>query len=168
MSFVRTVILGADTFSQLLSREQPSRFNHGPFAMNPLRFNRIKPGTLLGQKQRQDPNTFVLTFDVLVMCSDPGAHDLTVVAGSIVPDQQPCRFALCLPLLTAPVQELCGDVTHPTPGDEAQRHLIADGFITWTLLPQHPITGQRFGIRISFLPGVRIGQCEVFSGCLRW
>lgn len=152
MSLVRTMVISANAFSQLVGREKARRFDYCPFPVNPFGFNGVEPGALLGQKERQDTNAFPLACNLLVMRSDPGTHDFTAMPGSIVPDQEPGRFAMCLQLLAAPVQELRGDMADGTARDKAQSHLIANWLISRASLPQHPIAGECFGIRIVLLP----------------
>lgn len=88
--------------------------------MDPLGFNRIEPGALCGEPKRQNTNPFACHIDLLVMLSNPGTHDLADMPGSVIPDQQPGRFALSLELSTTPVQKLRGDVTDGTSADKAQ------------------------------------------------
>lgn len=88
------------------------------------------------------------------MLTNPGAHELAVVPGGIIPDQQPRRFALTFQVGAAPVQKLRRDAAHRTAIHEAQRHLIADRSLGWPTLPQHPITRQGFGVGVRFLPAL--------------
>ena len=84
MSFIRTVIVGTNTPDQLLGREQAVGFNHSALAMDPLRFNGIEPGALCGQKQGQNTHPFARGFDLLVVFTNPGTHDLTFMPGGII------------------------------------------------------------------------------------
>ena len=152
MSFMRTVVVSTNALDQLLGREQAVGFNHGALAMHPLGFNGIKPGTLCGQKQRQNAHAFPRGFDLLVMFTNPGAHDLTAMPGGIIPDQQPRSFALGLQVGAAAGQKLRGDVTHRASIDKPQGHLISNGGVSRTSLPQDPITGQGFRIGVGLLP----------------
>ena len=152
MGIRRTVIVGTDTLDQLLGGEQAVGFNHSALAMHPFGLNRIQPGALCGQKQRQNAHAFARGFHLLVVFTNPGAHELTAMPGGVVPDQQPCSLSLGLQCGAAPGQKLRRDVTHRTPIDKAQGHLIPLGGIRRTSLPQNPITGQGFGIGIGLLP----------------
>lgn len=158
--------IGTDTLSQLLCREQRIRFNHGAFAVDPLGLNRVEPGAFCRQKERQDAYACVFLFDLRVVCTNPGAHLLAVMPGSIIPDQEPGGFPLLLQLGTTPVQKLGCDGTHRTPRDKTQPHLISHWIIDCALLPQHAITGQCFGIRIALFPGTFVpvltweGKCS--------
>ncbi len=101
MSFIRTAIVGANALGQLLGREQSVGFDHGAFAMHPFGFDGIEPGTLRGQKQRQNAHAFASELDLLVVVSAPTPHDLAVMPGGVIPDQQPRPFALTLQFATA-------------------------------------------------------------------
>src|SRR6516162_3209443 len=94
MSFRRTVIVGTNTLLQLLGREQAVGLHHSALAMHPLGFDGIEPGTLLGQKQRENAHPFARQLDVLVVVTNPAPYRLAVMPGSVIPDQQPGRFAL--------------------------------------------------------------------------
>ncbi len=63
-------------------------------------------------------------------------------------------LALRLQPLATPLQKLDGHSADWTTGDEAKRHLLPDRISHRSLLPEHPITGQRFGVRIALLPGL--------------
>lgn len=154
MSFIRTVVIGTNPLSQLLGCEQPIGFDDSTLAMNPFGFNGIESGTLGRQKQRENAHAFACLLDLLIVRTYPGTHDLAVMPGGIVPDQQPCVFALPFQLAAAPVEKLGRESTHRTPIDEAQRHLIAHRSLGWPTLPQHTIARQGFGIRIILLPGL--------------
>lgn len=143
-----------DPFSQLFGRKQAVRFNHGSFAMYPLRLNGIEPGALCRQAEGQDAHAFARLLDLLVVLSDPGAHDFADMPGCVIPDQQPGFFALSSQALAAPVKKLGGNVAHGASGNKAQPHLFAYRIVGCALLPQHPIAGQCFGIRVSFFLGL--------------
>src|SRR5690242_491372 len=94
MCFIGAPKVRTDPFSQLRGRKQAPRFNHGSLPMDPFRLNRIEPGTLSGQTERQDTHAFACLFDLLVVFSDPTSHDCADMPGGIIPDQQPGSFAL--------------------------------------------------------------------------
>lgn len=152
MSFIRTVIIRTNPLGQLRGREQPVGFNDGTLAMYPFGFDGIEPGTLLGQKQGQDTHAVARCFHLLIVLANPGPNDLAFVPGGIVPDQQPRGFALPFQFRATPGQKLGGDLAHRASIDKAQAHLIADGSLGCSSLPQHSITGQRFRIGIGLLP----------------
>ena len=89
MRFIGTAKVRTDALSQLLGRKQSRGFNDSPLAMHPLRLNGIEPGALRRQVERQDAHAFACLFDLLIVLSDPGAHDLADMPGGIIPDQQP-------------------------------------------------------------------------------
>src|SRR5207244_4322677 len=68
--------------------------------------------------------------------------------------QEPVRLALLEQALTAPVQELGGESAHRSSFDKTQPDLVPLRIIWGSLLPQHAITSQRFGVGISLLPGL--------------
>src|SRR5947207_2788837 len=152
MSLVRTVKVGTDPLGKLASREQSIGFNDSALAMHPLGLDGIEPGTFRREQKGQDAYAFALLLDLLVVLAYPGAHDQALMPGGIIPDQQPGSLALGLQLSTTPVQKLGGNVTDGTSSDKAQPHLISYRILWHALLPQDPITGHRFGIRIPFLP----------------
>src|SRR5260370_13705432 len=154
MWFIRPTKMTTNALSQLLSRKKPVGLNHGTLAMDPLRFNRVEPGTFGRQKARKDADALALSFHLGVVFTYPTADELAHMPGGIVPNEQPSRFPPGLQLLTPALQKLRGDVTHGTPCHKTQRHLIADRLLCWTALPQNAIARQGFGIGVSLLPGV--------------
>jgi hypothetical protein len=144
--------MNTNAFSQLFGGKQAIGFHNSLLGMHPLGLDWVEPGTFRWQKERQDTHPFALLLDLTVMLSDPGLHDLAVMPGGIVPDQQKACLALCLQLGADPLQKLRGDGTHRTAIHETQRHLAADRVSGRTLLPKDPITGERFWIRIILLP----------------
>ena len=72
--------------------------------------------------------------------------------GGVIPDQQASGLVLDLQPCATLLQKLGGQSTHRTTCDAAKRHLTTSGLALRSLLPQDTITGQGFGIRISFLP----------------
>lgn len=145
--------MNADSLGKLFGREQAIGFNDSPFAMDPLRLDGIEPGTFRWEQKGQDAHTFAFLLDQLVMLPYPGTHLEAFMPGSVIPDQQPGRLALGLQPRATPLQKLGGDGADRTACDEAKRHVTASWGAFWSLLPQHPITGQGFGVRITFLPG---------------
>src|SRR5579884_1993005 len=152
MSFIRTSIIGTDALGQRFRGEQTVRLNDGTLAVHPFGFDGVEPGALFGQKQWQNTHATAFRFRLLVVLTYPRAYQLTCMPGGIVPDEQPCRFALSFQFFAALREKLCGDGTHWTPIDKPQEHLIPNGGRNLPSLPQHPITGQRFGVGIVLLP----------------
>src|SRR5205085_12546965 len=63
-------------------------------------------------------------------------------------------LSLGLQPLATPLQKLGGQGADRSTADKAQRHLLADRLSHRSLLPEHPITSQRFGVRITLDPGL--------------
>ena len=154
MRFIGTSKVGTDPFSQLLSGQQAIVLNHVAFAMHAFGLNRIEPGALRGQQERQNANLFARLLDLLVVLANTVANGLTLVPGGIIPDQEPVVLALLEQALAAPVQELYRDRADGASSDEAQPHLVSLRLLWDYLVPQDPIAGQRLGIGIPFLPGL--------------
>src|SRR6266705_2506321 len=130
MRFIRTSKVGTDPLSKLLSRQRAIVLNHVAFAMHPFGLNRIEPGTLRGQQERQNPNAFARLLHLLIVLANPGTNGLTLMPGGIIPDQEPVGLALLEQARAAPVQELGGESADWPSGDKAQPQLVALG-IGW-------------------------------------
>lgn len=154
MSFIGTVKIGTNALGQLCGGEQAVGLQDGAITMDPFGFNGIKPGALLGQKRGENAHAFPRGFDLHIVLADPGAHEFALMPRGIVPDEQPGGLPLGLQCGAAPVQKLSRDGTHGTSIHEAQRHLVAEGSLSWSSLPQHTITGQGFGIGVGLAPGL--------------
>ena len=139
---------------QLVGGQQAVRFHNSLLGMNPPGLDRIEPGTFSRQKKGQNAYPFALLLDLAVVLSDPGPHQFAVMPGSIIPDQQPRGLALLLQPATDPFQKLGGDGADRATGDEAKRGHLPNGIISLALLPEDPITGKGFGVRIILLPGL--------------
>src|SRR2546425_7928489 len=109
MRFIGTAKVGTDPLRQLASGQQAVMLDHVAVGMHPFGFNGIKPGTLGGQQEWQNPHAFACLLDLLIVLANPGANRLTLMPGGIIPDQEPVRLALLLQAFTTPVQELSGD-----------------------------------------------------------
>jgi hypothetical protein len=114
----------------------------------------LSQGRVRRQQKRQDTHAVARLLDLPVVLTNPGANSLALVPGGIIPDQEPVGFALLEQALATPVQKLRGDRAHRSSSDKTQPHLLAAGLLHSPLLPQHAITGQRFGVGISLLPGL--------------
>jgi len=154
MRFIQTPKVGTDPLLQLVSGQQPVKLDHVALGMHPLGFNGIKPGTLCGQQERQNPHPLVRLFDLLIVLAHPGPHRLTLVPGGIVPDQEPVRLAFFEQAFATPLQELGGDGAHGSARHEAQPGLRTVRLIGSPVLPEDAITGQRLGIRVVLAPGL--------------
>src|SRR5579863_2125743 len=154
MSFIGTAKVSTNAFRQLLCRQQPIGFDDSSLAMHPFGFDRIKPGALRWEPKGQDTDSLASAFDLVIMLSDPGLHDLADMPGSVVPDQQPGPFALRRQPITAPVEKLGGHVADGASGDKAQPHLVTYWLVWGPGLPQHSITGQGLWVGSAFFAGL--------------
>src|SRR6266700_2697238 len=152
MWFIGTAKIGTHALGQLLGRKQSVGFNDGPLAMDPLRLYGVEPGTFGRQKAWEDADTLALGFHLGIVLAYPGANDLASMPGSIVPNEQPSSLPLLCQALTAPVEKLGRNVADRASADKAQPHLFPYGIVGGPLLPEDTITGEGFGVRISFLP----------------
>ncbi len=129
-----------DTADDLRGGEQAGRFDHGPLAMHPVRFNRIQPRTL----DRQPPGHKAdapVALNRQIVGSDPRAHRLAGVPGGIVPQQHQDAFLLGRQPLAEPGEKGGRDMTDRPSIDKPQLHFVLVG-------PQQPIAAQRFGFMI--------------------
>ncbi len=151
MRLVGTGEIGTDPISQLIGREQASWLNYCPFAMDPLGFDGIEPGTLDRQLAHQQTDSRPGAFDRLVMRTHPGAYRLANVPGGVVPDQDPDRDALLLQSGATPVQKLDGTGADRATLDKAQpdRFLRLLGLCQALRAQQDARAGQRFRIGIG-------------------
>ena len=176
MWFMSTAIIGADTVGQLVSRQQSLRLDYGPFAMHPLRLNRVQPGTLRGQQAQHNPHASLALFDLAIVGAYPAAHRLADVPRSIVPNQQQGGLAGGGKPIAAPAQEVDRHAADRSPIDKSQQHTIGGSGrrLSSRLAHQQAVAGQRLGIsvvlelcllnhsdrRIIGLPGVNISRRE--------
>ncbi len=87
MRLLRTAVIGAHTSFQFLSTQDAVSFGNIAFAVNPLWFNRVEPGTFRGQEARENAYTQACLLDRLVMVAEPSSNDLAFVPGGVIPDQ---------------------------------------------------------------------------------
>ncbi len=102
MRFIRTAKVGTDPFSQLTSGQQAVMLDHVALGMHPFGFDGIEPRALCGQQERQNANALARLFDLLIVLANPSTNHLTLVPGSVIPDQEPVRLALFEQALAAP------------------------------------------------------------------
>src|SRR5687768_12174192 len=95
--------------------------------MEPARLNWVEPGALGGQKAGQNANAVTGGLDLLIVGTNPGAHVLGEVPGSVVPDQEPEALAEGGEFVGGPVEELGRDGTDRPTGDEAEPDLLWQG-----------------------------------------
>jgi hypothetical protein len=146
--------VSANTFGQLLCREQAIRLHNSLFRMDPPRLNRIEPRTLLGEQERQDTHAFPGLFDLLIVLANPAPHHFADMPGSIIPDQKPVAFSLGCQAFTRVVQEPDRDRAHGSSCDKAQPDKRAVWVLWRPFLPQDTIAGQGFGIGVALVPGL--------------
>src|SRR5215213_9437349 len=130
-------------------------FQDATLRVHPVRFNRIQPGTVDGQKTQDDPHPCALPgFDAPIVRAHPRPHLLAPVPRGVIPDHHPDPLAFGAQSRTAPGQELRGDPTDGPSGhkadpdpirssDGAQQHAIARdrlGFRCWHSQRMQPIT----------------------------
>jgi hypothetical protein len=143
MLFVITAEDLANPLGELVSTEQPLGLNYLAFAMNPLRFYRVEPRALGGQKAGHYAHSApTALLDLAVVGSDPSLDELGVVPGGVVPDQQQGLLAQLFELVAAPPQELRGYGAHRAAIDEPQPSAT-----TSQLGQIEPLTGE--GLRVG-------------------
>lgn len=148
MGFMGTVVDRTHPVCEFRSREWTIGLDHPFLACQPLGLDRIEPRTLTGQEAGEQAHALAGQLDVPVVLAQPSAHDLGVMPGGVVPDQQHGAFAACLRLLGTPTQEVDGDRTDRPAIDEAQPHLLAALGGVDPAARQQAIAGQRLGIGI--------------------
>lgn len=147
-----------DALSQLGGRKQTSRFNDGTCAMNPRGLNGVKPGTSGRQTTRQKTHALACRLDLLVVCSDPGTHDVAEMPGGLLPEQLPGCFSWSRETLAAPSEKRRGDVAHRASRDKTQPPVVADGIIGEPVCHRTPEQASAFG------SGSSLGK----DGSTRW
>ena len=154
MRLIGSTIVSTDALSQLFGGKQAIGLDDIALAVDPFGLNGVKPGALCWQQEGQDTHACARLLDLQVVLANPGANSLTLVPGSIIPDQKPVGLATLEQTLAAPVQKWRGDRAHRSSRDKTEPHLLTPGFVRSPFLPQHTITGQRFGVRVAFFPGL--------------
>lgn|SRR5512135_606179 len=119
MWLIRTMKIGTNPFSKLISGEQAIRLNYRPLAVHPFRFNGIEPGALFGQKKGQDAYAFARLLHLLVVRAYPIPNKLADMPGGMIPDQEPGGFAEFRQAIRAPLEKLGRDAADGTACDKA-------------------------------------------------
>ena len=88
MRFHGARIVQAYALFQFGSAQQPIRFRDGPFAMDPLRLNRIQPGAFHRQTAGDNPYASLARFYPLIVGVDPRADRLAGVPRGVIPEEQ--------------------------------------------------------------------------------
>src|SRR6516164_9162923 len=120
-----TAEVGTDARFQLGSGEQARWLDDGPFAMDPLRFNRVEPGGLDRQLAGEDADAASLLLDLVVVRPDPALDRPADVPGGVVPDEKQGTRPAWLQTVTTVGQELGRDRTHGMAIDKAQPEFVA-------------------------------------------
>ena len=102
---------GTNAVFHLGGREQSGGLDDAPFAMDPLWFDGIEPGTLGGEKAGDDANATPAQIDEPIVRAHPASHAMTAMPGGVIPDQEEDTLAACSHLLAEPVQKLLGQCT---------------------------------------------------------
>ena len=103
--------IGADATSEFLSSQESGWLDDSTFAMRPMRFNGIEPGTPGRQETGNDANAMALLPYFSIVRAYPTTHRSTDVPGSIVPDHEQSLLTSLFQLVATPYQVLYGDVT---------------------------------------------------------
>jgi len=144
----------ANPVSQVLPGKGGIRLYNATLAMNPFRFDWVEPGAFYRQETNQEANASPGSFDLAIMFTNPGPHDLTDMPTRIIPNHRQHRMIQELDFLAGPFQELNGDGTHRSAVHETQEHFLYGDFIRGQPAQQHAITSQRFRVRVFFLLGL--------------
>src|SRR2546430_9272510 len=115
-----TAVDRADALDDFSGGQEARGFEPLTLAMQPFGFNRVEPGTLGRQVADDQADAVTRLLDRAVVLAHPGAHDLAVVPGGVIPDQQHRLLAALLGARRAPEQEVDRDGADGTPLDEAQ------------------------------------------------
>src|SRR5207248_5920506 len=111
-------------------------------------FDRVEPGAFGGQIASEQADALAGLLDLAVVLAHPRAHDLRVVPGGVVPDQQHGPLAARLGLLGTPTQEVNGHRADRAALDKAQPELLAAAGRGVPAARQETIAGQGFGVRV--------------------
>ena len=140
----------ADAIRQLIGREHSIGFNHPPFAMRPFGLNGVEPGALDWQTTGQDAHAMAIVLHLAIVFSNPGAHLIANVPGSIIPDQSQDTFIHRFQLGTTPFKKLDRDIADRTSIHETHQDFLVRLSVFLFPPQQQPITGQGFGVRVVF------------------
>jgi hypothetical protein len=124
MFFIRTPEVGTNPGGQFLCCQQPIGLHNVPFAMHPVGFHRIEPGTLAGQGTHDNPYATARLLHLPVMAAQPLPDFATVMPRGIIPHQEQGGGPALLPLGPTPGQKGGGDGTHGAAGHEPQPDLF--------------------------------------------
>jgi hypothetical protein len=103
---MQTSSIGPDPLGYLLCGQHTGGFRDGAFPVDPLRRDGVQPRALTRQPARDDTHALPGVFDVVVMRTEPWAHQLAFVPRSVVPHQQQGALPPCGQTVAAPRQTL--------------------------------------------------------------
>lgn len=141
-----TPIVSPDSILDFFGRQQAVGFGDGSFAVKPLGFNGVEPGTLHRQEAPDDSDPLAGLFDRKVVFFDPGGDCVTFVPGGIIPDKKQRSFTQLFQSFKGPGQKVNGDGTDGTTQDKSEPQILQSRY------PQS-ITGQSLGIFVLFWKG---------------
>ena len=125
--------VGTDAISEFLSSQESGWLDDSAFAMRPMRFNGIEPGTLGGQETSNDSNAVALLSYFSIVRAYPTTHRSADVPGGIVPNHEQCLLTSLFQLVATPRQVLDGDVTDWATIHETEPDLFWQGLWSrWT------------------------------------
>ncbi len=145
---MRTAVDGADPRGQFGGREQAVGFEDLALAVQPLGLDGVEPGALDRQGAHEQPHAVAGLLDLLVVRAHPGADDLGVVPGGVIPHQQDSALPARLRLGRAPRQEVDRHRADRAPIDEAQPEFLAPLLRRVPGAGQEAVTGQGLGVGI--------------------
>ena len=103
---MRTAEVGIHALHQFGRRQQAGGFDHGSFAMDPMRLQGVEPRAFDGQGTIDNSDALAFPFGALIVVSELLSHGLAAVPRCIIPHQQQRRFARGGQLDTDPGQKL--------------------------------------------------------------
>jgi hypothetical protein len=150
MRFNATGIVCTDTHFQFCRAQEAIGFRDGPFAMDPLRLNRIQPWAFHRHPVGDKTHAALTCFHLLMVETDPRADRLTCLPRGVIPDAQQGGDAVRRQAVAAPGQKVG---RHGADG--APRHTPEPQLLGLRQQPadQQPITGQ--GVRSEIALGTR-------------
>jgi len=148
MGFMGTAIDGAHTLREFVQVQQARGLHDLALGMQPFWLDGIEPGALDRQGTDQQAHAAARALDLPIVRTDPGANDVGVVPGRVVPDQQHGVFAARRGLCGAPRQEVNRDGAHGPAVDEAQPEFLGPAPVGVPGAGQEPVAGHRFGVGV--------------------
>jgi hypothetical protein len=132
-----------DPVLEVVDREQTSRFDDGPFPVDPFRFDRIEPWCLDWQPTGEDADSPTCLPDQLIVVADPLRDRPAAVPRGVIPDQHQSSLPACRQSIAAVGQERSGQRTDRATITETQQQFIR---LLLGRAQQQTVTGERLGI----------------------